>query len=46
MLPIILRYNDKGHAANANTADTEATKCIRIDSNLKMQYLPFLNTHD
>ena len=37
MLPIILRYNDKGHAANTNTADTETTKCIRIDSNLKMQ---------
>ena len=41
MLPIILRYNDKGHAANTNTADTEATKCIRIDSDTKYAITSF-----
>ena len=41
MLPFILRYNDKGHAANANTADTEVSKCIRIDSDTKYAITSF-----
>ena len=43
MLPFMLRYNDKGHAANTNTADTEATKCIRIDSDTKYAKASFLS---
>ena len=45
MLPFIERYNDKGHAANANTADTEATKCIRIDSDTKYAITSFPHYH-
>ena len=43
MLPFMLRYNDKGHAASANTADTETTKCTRIDFDTKYAKASFLS---